>query len=122
MSQREPTSALPGFSERDLLLILAYCWLLALVPLFLRREDGELQWHARNGLGMFIAETLLMIPLGLMAVPFLLAFKGAGLMMVFACSFLFWLFILALHLVGMRKALRGGRLTVPVVSGWAERI
>jgi len=122
MAQREPTSALPGFSERDLLLILAYCWLLALVPLFLRREDGELQWHARNGLALFIAETLLMIPLGLATVPLLLLFKAAGLMVVFTFLFLFWLLILALHLVGMRKALRGERLAVPFVSGWAERI
>jgi uncharacterized membrane protein len=115
-------SALFGFTERDLLLILAYCWLLALVPLFLRREDRDLQWHARNGLGLFIAETLLMIPLGLVAVPFLLVFKGAGLLFVFILSFLLWLFLLALHLSGMRRALRGERLAVPVVSGWAERI
>ena len=122
MAQPEPSSALAGFSERDLLLILAYCWLLALVPLFLRREDRELQWHARNGLGLFLAETLLMIPMALAAIPILLFFKGAGLLVVFTLSFLLWLFILALHLSGMRKALRGGRLTVPVVSGWAERI
>jgi len=109
-------------AERDILLILAYCWLLALLPLFLWREDTGIQWHARNGLGLFLAETLLMVPLSLMALPVLLMFKGAGLLVVSAASFLLWLFILGVHIAGMRKALRGEKMIIPAVSAWAERI
>jgi len=109
-------------AERDILLILAYCWLLALVPLFLLREDAEVQWHARNGLGLFLAETLMVIPLGLMALPVLLVFQGAGLLVVSAASFLLWLAILGVHIAGMRKAHRGERMLIPAVSAWAERI
>ena len=36
--------------NRTVMIVLAYLWLLALVPLLVEKEDAEVQWHAKNGL------------------------------------------------------------------------
>ena len=36
--------------NRTIMLILAYLSVLALIPLLTEKEDGEVQWHSKNGL------------------------------------------------------------------------
>ncbi len=110
------------WSDRTALIVLAYFWILCLVPLFLRREDGELQWHARNGLVLFLVETAVILLLGLAGLPILLFFKGHGFLFLTAVFFLFWAVVLALHVACILRALQGRRLFVPGLSHWAERI
>src|SRR5476651_1217052 len=40
----------PANSDRTLYLILSYLGLLALIPLLTRKDDPEIQWHAKNGI------------------------------------------------------------------------
>ena len=40
------------------MIVLAYLWPLALVPLLLEKQDPEVQWHAKHGLVLMIAELL----------------------------------------------------------------
>ena len=42
------------------MIVLAYLWVLALVPLVVARQDPEVQWHAKHGLVLMIAELLLL--------------------------------------------------------------
>jgi uncharacterized membrane protein len=109
-------------SDRTALFVLAYFWILCLIPLFLRREDGELQWHARNGLALFLVEAAVILVLGLAGLPILLFFKGHGFLFLTGVFFLFWAAVLALHAACVLRALQGGRLFVPGISHWAERI
>src|SRR5947207_8557734 len=45
--------------NRGVMIVLAYLWPLALVPLLLEKNDREVQWHAKHGLVLMIAELIL---------------------------------------------------------------
>ena len=99
--------------NRGLMLVLAYLWLLALVPVLVEQQDQEVRWHARHGLVLFGAEFV-----GFMALAILSGIVGW-------LAFLFWplaqLGVLALHVACIARALQGGRLLVPGVSEYADR-
>jgi len=41
--------------NRGVMIVLAYLWPLALVPLLLEKHDPEVQWHAKHGIVLMIA-------------------------------------------------------------------
>src|SRR5881397_3909467 len=41
--------------DRTLMLVLSYLGLLALIPLLTKKDDPEVQWHAKNGLALGLA-------------------------------------------------------------------
>ena len=43
------------------MLVLSYLGILALIPLLMKKDDTEVQWHAKNGLGLTVAWILLWI-------------------------------------------------------------
>ena len=42
--------------NRGVMIVLAYLWPLALVPLLVEKQDAEVQWHAKHGLVLMVAE------------------------------------------------------------------
>jgi uncharacterized membrane protein len=97
------------------MIVLSYLWVLALIPLLLEKDDGEVQWHAKNGLALFVAELILwvilavlgMVPvLGCILVPVWLALSVA---------------IIVVHIICIVKGLNGERFIVPGVSQYADR-
>ena len=46
--------------NRGVMIVLAYLWPLALVPLLLDKSDPEVQWHARHGIVLMVAELVLL--------------------------------------------------------------
>ncbi len=62
-----PPAGMPpgGVSQnRGLMLALAYLGPLAIIPLVTEKDDPEVQWHAKHGLVLFVAEIILWIVLG----------------------------------------------------------
>lgn len=106
--------------NRGVMIVLAYLWLLALVPLLVEKEDPEVQWHAKHGIVLTIAEILLLFAYILVTSIVSLATFGLGcvlsLLLIFA-----WIAILGLHLAAIVKGLNGGRLIVPGISDYAKR-
>ena len=49
MANGKPGSGAPS-SNRNVMIVLSYLWLLALIPLVVEKEDQEVQWHAKHGL------------------------------------------------------------------------
>jgi hypothetical protein len=45
MADTTPGSTAPS-SNRNIMIVLSYLWLLALIPLLTEKEDKEVQWHA----------------------------------------------------------------------------
>ena len=39
-------------SDRTIMLVLSYLGILALIPLLMKKDDPEVQWHAKNGLAL----------------------------------------------------------------------
>jgi uncharacterized membrane protein len=107
-------------SNRAAMLVLAYLWPLALVPLLLEKNDPDVQWHAKHGLVLMAAEILVLIVMSIfLSVASLMAFSlGCALSLLVVAL---WVTILGVHLVAILKALGGSRLIIPGVSEYASR-
>jgi hypothetical protein len=106
--------------HRGVMIVLAYLWPLAVVPLLLERRDAEVQWHARHGLVLMVAEALLIVVYFVLASVVSLSSLGLGvvLMLLLVCG---WVGILAVHVVAIIKGVGGSRLIVPAISQYADR-
>ena len=107
-------------SNRGVMIVLAYLWPLAIVPLLLEKDDADVQWHAKHGLVLLAAELLLLIGLAVLTSLVSLA------TFVFGCALsmfmiLLWVAILGLHIVAIIKAMGGTRLIIPGISEYANR-
>jgi uncharacterized membrane protein len=97
------------------MIVLSYLWVLALIPLLLEKDDPEVQWHAKHGLVLFVAELILwvalavlgMVPvLGCILVPVWLALSVA---------------VIVVHIICIVKGVNGERFLVPGISQYADR-
>ena len=102
------------------MLVLAYLWPLAIIPLLLDREDADVQWHAKHGLVLMAAELLLTLGLSLVISIVTLGNFGVGCVLSLFFVFL-WVAILGIHVAAIVKALGGSRLVIPGVSEYANR-
>ena len=101
------------------MIVLAYLWPLALVPLLLEKHDADVQWHARHGLVMMVAELVLIVVYFAIASVVTLSSIGLGvaLLMLLVGG---WVGILALHVIAILKGVSGTRLSIPVLSRYAN--
>ena len=106
--------------NRGLLIVLAYLWLLAFIPLVIEKRDADVQWHAKHGLVMMAAELVLMFVFILVISVVTLRTMGFG--CVLSVLFVFgFVGVLALHVIAILKGIGGGRLLIPGVSQYADR-
>jgi len=103
------------------MIVLAYLWPLALVPLLTEKNDPEIQWHAKHGLVLMTAELMLLFLYILLMSLVSLAALGLGLVLAFFLVFA-WVAILAVHVVAIIKGLDGSRLIIPGVSEYVGRL
>ena len=106
--------------NRGVMIVLAYLWPLAFIPLLVEKHDPDVQWHAKHGLVLMIAELVLLFGYIVMTSMVSLATLGLGcvlsLLLVFG-----WVGVLALHVVAILKGIGGSRLIIPGLSGYADR-
>ena len=57
----EPVAPGSVSQNRSIMIVLSYLWLLALVPLLVEKDDREVQWHAKHGIVLMVAEIVLWI-------------------------------------------------------------
>jgi len=105
-------------SDRTIMLVLSYLGILCLIPLLVKKDDPEVQWHAKNGTALFGAEVLFFI-LRIMLIFIRIPFLGCGLWMI-SCAI--WLGFLALSIVCIMKAVNGQRFRIPVLTDFAEKM
>jgi len=112
-----PSAGAPS-SNRGVMIVLSYLWLLSLVPLLVEKEDKEVQWHAKHGVVLMLAELFLWI-----AMYIVQAILGTILGCLFALlTFPVGLAIIAVHILAIVKGLNGGRLIIPGVSQYADSL
>ena len=116
MADATPGSGVPS-SNRNVMIVLSYLWLLALIPLVVEKEDREVQWHAKHGLVLTVAELI-----------FWVAFQIVLMLLGTFLSCLVGVFIpiiglgfLILHIAAIMKGINGQRLIVPGISQYADR-
>jgi uncharacterized membrane protein len=102
-------------SNRTLMLVLAYLGILAIIPLVAEKNDREVQWHAKNGLVILVAEIALIVVFSILShIP------GVGCLAVLMFP-LFSLVFLVVAIFGIYKAVNGQRLVIPGLSDFADR-
>jgi len=103
---KEKKSLDKDIEENKLIAALSYVWILCLVPLLLKRDSKFAQFHAKQGLVLFIIE-------------------------VFASFFLMWLpvvgqlvalALLIISVVSFVKALSGEWWKIPYLYEWSKKI
>lgn len=108
----------PPSSDKTIFLVLSYLGILCLIPLLAKKDDPDVQWHAKNGLALFIAELVwvaIRIALIFVRIPML----GCG-MATIGC--IVWIGFLALSVIGIVKAVNGQRFRIPVLTDMAEKM
>jgi uncharacterized membrane protein len=99
------------------MIVLSYLWLLALIPLVVEKEDREVQWHAKHGLVLAVAELVFWVAFQI--VMFMLGSFLGCLVAIFAP--LIGLGFLILHIMAIVKGINGSRLIVPGLSQYADK-
>ncbi len=105
-------------SNRGVMIVLSYLWLLALVPLLVEKDDKEVQWHAKHGIVLMLAEIVFWIAITVVQMA-LGTILGC---VVGLLSFAVWLGIVVLHIFAIVKGVNGSRLIVPGVSQYADKL
>jgi uncharacterized membrane protein len=94
------------------MLVLSYLWLLALIPFVVEKNDPEVQWHAKHGLVLTVAEFLLWVVVGI--VTHVIPFAGCVLWMLWPLTLIFRIFLII-------KATNGQRVLIPGISKYADQ-
>ena len=102
------------------MIVLAYLWPLALVPLLVEKDDAEIQWHAKHGIVLMVAEIIILIAFGLVTSIVSLATFGLGCVLSMFVIFV-WIAILAVHVIAIIMGINGKKFLVPGVSEYANR-
>ena len=96
--------------EKRVIAALSYIWILCLIPLLTRREDEYCQFHAKQGVVVFIGSFAVMI-LGI--IPIL----GWFIILPFG-----WLIIVVMSILGIINALQGKKWEMPFLGKYAKQI
>jgi uncharacterized membrane protein len=119
----DPTPAGAQSANRTIMIVLSYLWLLALVPLLVEKNDREVQWHAKHGIVLLVAEIVLWIALFVVQmvlghIPFL----GCLVVIIgMLTGFVLWCAVIVVHVMCIVKGLNGQRFIIPYVSQYADQ-
>ena len=94
--------------EKDLTTILSYIGVLFLVPLLVRKDDAFAQFHAKQGLVLFLAEIATIL---ISWIPIFGWFIGA----------ICWIIWVILSIMGVMNVLNGKQSPLPVIGKFAEK-
>ncbi|SRR6266852_3137799 len=112
---RSGATGTPPAADKTIFLVLSYLGLLCLIPLLAKKDDAEVQWHAKNGTVLLFAE------IGWIVIRIALAFAHLGCVGgILDC--IVWLGFLALSVVCIVKAVGGQRFRIPVLTDFAEKM
>jgi uncharacterized membrane protein len=104
-----PGAASPN---RGIMLVLSYLWLLALIPFVVEKNDPEVQWHAKHGLVLTVAEFLLWIVVAI--ISHIIPFAGCVLWFLWPLLLIFRIFLII-------QANNGKRVLIPGISQYADQ-
>lgn len=109
-----PSADASESTNRGLMIILSYLWILALIPLLVEKDDKEIQWHAKNGLVLTIAEVILQLLVNAITVTGIGCFFAIFIPLIF-------LGFTVIRIIAIFKGLNGERFIVPGLSQYADK-
>jgi uncharacterized membrane protein len=114
----------PGSSDRTVMIVLSYLSLLCLIPLLTKKDDPEVQWHAKNGLCFVIFDVVVLIVFRIVTavVVRIPVFGCLGGMLLGFVWCVIWIGLLVIHVMAIIKGINGDRFRLPVVSDFADKM
>lgn len=97
-------------SDEKIITAIGYLWILFLVPLILKKNNAFCQFHAKQGLVLFIFSLIVSI---LGALPLL------GWLIILPLG---WIIIVIFSLLGFVNALQGKEWEMPYLGKYAKKI
>ena len=94
--------------EKDLTAILSYIGILFLIPLLACKDNAFDQFHAKQGLVLFIIAIINCI---ISMIPFI----------GWVVGFVIWIIILVLAIIGIVNVVQGEKKPLPIIGGYAEK-
>jgi len=114
MTDHQPSkSSLEDINETKVLAAIGYVSILCLVPLLLARDSKYAQFHAKQGLVLFIAELIAM---------FVSVIIGWIPIIGWLAVFVMYVGLLILAIVGILKALGGEEWEMPFLGKYAKSL
>jgi uncharacterized membrane protein len=110
----------PVSSNRNVMIVLSYLWILCLVPLLTEKEDKEVQWHAKHGVVLMVAEILFWIAFTIVTNIIVAATLGLGCLVSLLGPFIALAF-LAIHIMCIMKGVNGQRMVIPYVTDFVQK-
>lgn len=110
----------PVSSNRSVMIVLSYLWILCLVPLLTEKEDKEVQWHAKHGVVLMVAEILFWIAFTIVTNIIVAATLGLGCLVSLLGPFIALAF-LAIHIMCIMKGVNGQRMIIPYVTDFVQK-
>ena len=107
----------PG-SDRTLMVVLSYLGLLSLIPLLTKKDDPEVQWHAKNGLALTVAWFIVWVALWIITIMLPWGIRAA--VSVLACIINLGFFVI--DIIALVKGVGGQRFRIPVITDFAEKM
>lgn len=116
-----PTGAAPTVSpNRTLMIVLSYIWILFIIPFLTEKDDPEVQWHAKHGLVILIAEVIVHVIIWVVSMVLNNIWGGFGCGLSLLGGFV-WLAFLVLRILAIVKGVNGQRFIIPGISDYVNR-
>ena len=113
-----PPGGVSPSSDRTLMVVLSYLGLLALIPYLMKKDDADIHWHAKNGVGLLILDVLVWVVIFVLGIIIRNTGIGCGLAIV---NCVVWIGLLVLHVYCIIQAVGGKKPRIPVVTDFAEK-
>ena len=98
-----------------LMIVLSYLGILAVVPLTLEKEDDFVQYHAKQGLTLFVYELIAIVAFVVIGfIPFI----GC---ILWAVQMVFWVFILVYHIILIMRSVKGEKVVIPYITETSKK-
>lgn len=98
---QEEIKKIPPTTDRNLLAALSYVWILGLVMLVIKRNDAFIQFHAKQGVVLFLISLVGFIPV---------------------IGWVLWALSITGMVIGFIHAWQGKEYKLPFVYGWSQKI
>ncbi|PIT90334.1 MAG: hypothetical protein COU22_02770 [Candidatus Komeilibacteria bacterium CG10_big_fil_rev_8_21_14_0_10_41_13] len=91
--------------ENKILAAVSYIWILCLVPLFLKRKSKFVQFHAKQGLVLFIIEII-----------------GWLVFWIPLIGWILFVYVIIMAVMGIMNAMQGRMWEMPILGKYARKI
>jgi len=108
MVEDAPKPEAPKSGDKNMIAIFSYIGILFLVPLLAAKDSPFAQFHAKQGLVLFIAEIATMLIAWIPIIGWLIGFIA-------------WIIWLVLSIIGIINVVSGKQKPLPIVGGFAEK-